>query len=104
MKKLLYLFGLFLLISCINSKKAKNTEIASLDKEEIKVKEKLDSCLVKGVLELTEEVKDYLNYPDVPLDESFVLIIFEVNPEDSLIDFSDITVEFFIILLISMIL
>lgn len=103
MKKFIYLFGLLLLISCINSKKAKNAEIASLDKEEIEVKEKLDSCLVKGVLELIED-KDYLNYPDIPLDESFILILFRVNPDDSLIYFSDTTVKFFIILLISMIL
>jgi hypothetical protein len=61
--------------------------------EEIDIeKEKLDTNLVKGVLELVQ-TKEHLKYPDIQLKESFISIIFNVDIKNSGIYFSDTTVN-----------
>ena len=56
------------------------------------VKEKLDANLVSGVLK-TINTNKYLDFPDIPLNESCIVVSFEVNPEDADIYFSDSTVQ-----------
>jgi hypothetical protein len=67
---------MFFLISCGNNFTIENIE--ALPKEEEYIKEKLDSNLVHGVFKLIQRGY-HLKYPDIPLDENFIAIVFEVS-------------------------
>ena len=89
-KNIYYLLCILLLVSCGNNPKAQSSE-TNLPIEDLKVvKEKLDTNLMRGILKLLES-KEHLKYPDIRLDESFILIIFYVEPKrfsDSIVSIS----------------
>lgn len=75
MERLYFLLILLLLVSCGNNPNTKSSEVGLSVEEVTVVKEKLDSCLVKGVLELIHS-EEHLKYPEIPLNESFIVIGF----------------------------
>ena len=79
------------LVSCNNSsRKDKNAETDLSTEEVMAVKENLDSTLVKGVSYLLQS-GEYLKYPDISLDKSFISIGFHLRPgyfPDSIVSIS----------------
>lgn len=74
--------------SCNNNSKTKDVK-TNLTFIGTKVeKEKLDTNLVEGVLNLIH-TGEHLKYPDILLSDSFISVCFEINSEDSQIYFSD---------------
>jgi hypothetical protein len=72
MRKIFVILSILLLISCGDKQQKKDIEETTI------VYEKLDSNLVEGVLRLVE-LGDYLKYPDIPLKESFIIMMFYVE-------------------------
>jgi hypothetical protein len=71
-----------LFASCSNNHKRDNTEIDLSIEEAIIVHEKLDSNLVKGVLELIE-IGNSMGYPEIPLEESFIIMLFCIDKQST---------------------
>jgi hypothetical protein len=86
-----FILCILFLVSCSSNTNTQNTGDNSLIEE---VKAKLDTILTDGVLK-TLETKEHLEYPDIPLNESFMTIMFMVNPKDKEIYFSDSTVDIY---------
>jgi hypothetical protein len=92
MRNFYFLLSILFLVSCNNNPKAKIPE-SDLYIKEIEIeKEKLNSNLVKGVLELIQ-TEEHLKYPDVLLEESFIAIFFIIDFKSSQVYFSDSIVE-----------
>ena len=81
MNRFYFIFLTAILASCGNSSKT--------------IQEKLDANLVSGVLETINSNK-HLNFPDIPLNESFIVVSFELKPEDAIVNFSDTIVEVYL--------
>ena len=90
MNKLIFLLLCILFFSCGNNSKSGSTISDLLPKKSIVVKDKLDSVLVEEVLNLIES-NFHLDFPDIPLDESFIEISFmtdtnaPINSSDSIV-------------------
>lgn len=94
MNRLYFILFTTLLLSGCGNHKGKSILI-DLSYEGINtVKAKLDSSLVKGVLELSEE-KILLEFPDIPLNESFTAVCFEIDHEYAEVNFSDSIVNIY---------
>lgn len=91
MKNIFFVIFLLLVVSCGNRPKTNNTEISPSSEGLVIAQEKLDSNLVNGILELIL-TNDHLEFPDIPLSNSFIMVNFKVNPEkqvyfpDSIVD------------------
>lgn len=91
MKNVLFYMLLLTLIMSCNTTKKKKVQSEVCNNEKTVTQEKIDPELRQGVLELISS-GFHLKYPDIPLNESFIIINFKVDPEFSNIYFSDSTV------------
>jgi len=83
MNRLYFIFLIAILASCGNSPKTEKI-----------AKEKLDANLVSGVLKVIN-TKEHLKFPDIPLNESFIIVSFEVKPEEAIVNLSDTIVNIY---------
>ena len=85
MRTIFYLLGILTLVySCDNPKTRSVEELLSIE-EVVIVKEKLDSNLVRGVLNLVQ-TGDHLKYPEIELNESFIAMGFLAIPDNPPLD------------------
>ena len=83
MRTILFLLGVLILASSCNNPKTKKGFLST--EEVLAVKEKLDSNLVRGVLNLVQ-TEEHLKYPEIKLNESFIVMGFLVTSEHLRLD------------------
>ena len=90
MKRVYIISSILLLASCINNPQREN---AVIEEDVVVAQAALDSNLVRGVLKLVEH-QNYLQFPEIPIDESFIIMSFLEIPRKNSLD-SIVTISHF---------
>jgi len=93
MRTLFYFLGILVFASGCNNPKSKSGEGLLSIEDIVVVKEKLDSNLVRGVLNLVQ-TEEHLKYPEIELSESFIVIGFLTIPDHPPLD-STVRISYF---------